>query len=82
MLEFEFDLAKSAANLAKHGIDFTAAQSIWQDTNRVEVPARTTEVDGDWSDRRPMLVGGGDLSRRARPDHLGTPFTRRGGRDL
>jgi uncharacterized protein len=26
MLEFEFDPAKSAANLAKHGIDFTAGQ--------------------------------------------------------
>jgi uncharacterized DUF497 family protein len=43
MLEFEFDPAKSAANLAKHGIDFTAAQAIWQDTHRIEVPARTTD---------------------------------------
>jgi uncharacterized DUF497 family protein len=43
MLEFEFDPAKSTANLAKHGIDFTAAQSIWRDTNRIEVPARTTD---------------------------------------
>lgn len=43
MLEFEFDPAKSAANLAKHGIDFTAAQSIWRDTHRIEVPARTAD---------------------------------------
>jgi uncharacterized DUF497 family protein len=43
MLEFEFDPAKSAANRAKHGIDFTAAQSIWRDTHRIEVPARTTD---------------------------------------
>ena len=43
MLEFEFDPAKSAANLVKHGIDFTAAQSIWRDTHRIEVPARTTD---------------------------------------
>jgi len=43
MLEFEFDPAKSAANRAKHGIDFTAAQSIWRDTHRTEVPARTTD---------------------------------------
>jgi uncharacterized DUF497 family protein len=43
MLEFEFDPAKSAANLAKHGIDFTAAQSIWRDTHRIETPARTTD---------------------------------------
>ena len=43
MREFEFDPAKSVANLAKHGIDFTAAQSIWRDTHRIEVPARTTD---------------------------------------
>jgi uncharacterized DUF497 family protein len=43
MLDFEFDPAKSAANLAKHGIDFNAAQSIWRDTHRIEVPARTTD---------------------------------------
>jgi uncharacterized DUF497 family protein len=43
MLEFEFDSAKSAANLVKHGIDFNAAQSIWRDTHRIEVPARTTD---------------------------------------
>jgi uncharacterized protein len=41
--EFEFDPAKSAANLVKHGIDFAAAQSIWMDTHRIEVPARTTD---------------------------------------
>ena len=43
MLDFEFDPAKSAANLAKHGIDFTVAQSIWRDAHRIEVPARTTD---------------------------------------
>lgn len=43
MLEFEFDSAKSAANLAKHGIDFTAAQSLWHDPHHIEVPARTTD---------------------------------------
>jgi uncharacterized protein len=43
MLEFEFDPDKSAANRVKHGIDFTAAQSIWRDTHRIEVPARTTD---------------------------------------
>jgi uncharacterized protein len=29
-MEFEFDPAKSAANLAKHGIDFIEAQNLWQ----------------------------------------------------
>ena len=43
MLEFEFDPVKRAANLAKHGIDFIAEQSIWRDTHRIEVPARTTD---------------------------------------
>ncbi|MEB3071946.1 BrnT family toxin [[Mycobacterium] vasticus] len=43
MLSFEFDPAKSVANLAKHGIDFGAAQSIWSDPRRIEVPARTTD---------------------------------------
>ncbi len=27
---FEFDDDKSRANLAKHGIDFVAAQELWQ----------------------------------------------------
>jgi uncharacterized DUF497 family protein len=30
-LRFEFDTAKSAANKAKHGIDFEEAQAIWDD---------------------------------------------------
>lgn len=42
-MEFEFDPRKSTTNLAKHGIDFTRAQALWQDTMRVEVPARTVD---------------------------------------
>jgi uncharacterized protein len=42
-MEFEFDPAKSASNLKKHGIDFDAVQAIWQDEMRVEIPARTTD---------------------------------------
>jgi uncharacterized protein len=42
-VEFEFGPAKSAANLEKHGIDFTQAQQLWQDVARVEIPARTTD---------------------------------------
>ncbi len=41
-MEFEFDPAKSAANLAKHGIDFLSAQALWSDPALLEVPARTT----------------------------------------
>jgi uncharacterized protein len=51
VLEFEFDPVKSAANLVKHGIDFIAAQSIWRDTHRIEVPARTMDEPG-W-----MVIG-------------------------
>jgi uncharacterized DUF497 family protein len=43
MPEFGFDPAKSTANLVKHGIDFDAAQSIWRDSRRIEIPARTTD---------------------------------------
>lgn len=51
MLGFEFDPAKSAANQAKHGIDFVAAQRIWRDLYRIEVPARTTD------EPRTMVIG-------------------------
>ena len=37
-MEFEFDLAKSAANKQKHGIDFVEAQAIWDDSSVLEVP--------------------------------------------
>jgi uncharacterized protein len=38
---FEWDHAKSLANLAKHGIDFDTARNIWTDPRLLEVPART-----------------------------------------
>ena len=41
MPTFEFDPAKSAANRAKHGIDFVAGQALWQDDAAIEAPART-----------------------------------------
>ena len=39
-MEFEFDTNKSASNKVKHGIDFTVAQLLWKDINRIEIPAR------------------------------------------
>ncbi|MCP5518911.1 MAG: BrnT family toxin [Verrucomicrobiales bacterium] len=42
-MEFEFDEAKSTSNRAKHGIDFRAAQALWNDVDRVEIPARTQD---------------------------------------
>ena len=40
---FEFDSEKSAANKAKHGIDFVEAQEIWTDVDRLETPARSAD---------------------------------------
>ena len=42
-MEFEFDAAKSAANLRKHGISFDEALALWRDTDLVDVPARTED---------------------------------------
>jgi hypothetical protein len=40
-MEFEYDPAKSSANLDKHGIDFDDAQALWDDPLHVVIPART-----------------------------------------
>lgn len=39
-MEFEFDRNKSTANKNKHGINFVEAQKLWDDTNRIEIPAK------------------------------------------
>ncbi len=40
-MKFEFDRRKSESNKRKHGIDFVEAQALWEDPNRIEVPANT-----------------------------------------
>ncbi len=47
---FEYDSAKSAANKAKHGIDFEEAQALWTGET-VEIPARCE------TERRTAVVG-------------------------
>lgn len=42
-MAFEYDPEKSAANLAKHGIDFEEAQRLWDDPRMLEAPARTDD---------------------------------------
>ena len=42
-MEFEYDEVKSQINLKKHGIDFVQAQAVWEDLERVEIPARTVD---------------------------------------
>ena len=43
MMIFEFDEAKSQANLLKHGIDFVDAQALWNDPGLLEIPAKTED---------------------------------------
>jgi len=42
-MEFEFDKRKSEMNKIKHGIDFIEAQNIWNDLDRIEIPAKTID---------------------------------------
>jgi len=50
-MEFEFDPRKSASNKRKHGLDFVEAQALWDDPDRVEIPARTED------EPRSLVVG-------------------------
>jgi uncharacterized protein len=50
-MEFEFDPRKSEANRKKHGLDFVAAQGLWDDSQRVEIPARTED------ENRSLVIG-------------------------
>lgn len=40
-MEFEYDLKKSEANLAKHGIRFSEAEMLWEDPQRIELSANS-----------------------------------------
>jgi uncharacterized DUF497 family protein len=42
-LTFEFDSSKSQRNREKHGIDFDEAQALWDDEDRLEIPAKTLD---------------------------------------
>jgi len=42
-MEFEFDSQKSQSNKKKHGIDFSQAQALWDDSDLIEIPARTSD---------------------------------------
>jgi len=48
---FEFDRNKSESNKQKHGIDFIKIQTLWNDPDRVEIPARTED------EPRNLLIG-------------------------
>ena len=40
---FEFDESKSKSNKDKHGIDVETAIQLWNDPNRLEIPARSMD---------------------------------------
>ena len=50
-MNFEFDSHKSESNRRKHGIGFSAAQALWDDSDRIEIPARTDD------EPRFMIIG-------------------------
>jgi len=52
MVTFEFDPAKAAANVAKHGVSFELAQTVWDDPLHLIVPDRV--ADGE---RRYHAIG-------------------------
>ena len=46
-MDFEYDPQKSNINRGKHGIDFAAAQELWNDPDLLEIPARTVDEPRD-----------------------------------
>jgi len=65
-MRFEFDVEKSAANKAKHGIDFVEAQALWK-SKIVLLPAK------DALEKRYLVIG------TISSDHWSAIITYRGG---
>jgi len=42
-IQFEFDPNKSQINKGKHGIDFVEIQNLWNDSDLIEIPAKTID---------------------------------------
>ncbi len=42
-MSFEFDIKKSASNKIKHGVNFNEIQILWEDSDRIEIPALTKD---------------------------------------
>ena len=42
-MQFEYDPNKSRLNSEKHGLNFDEAQALWNDENRLEIPARVED---------------------------------------
>ena len=65
-MEFEFDRRESQINKKKHGIDFAEAQDLWDDPDRIEIPAKTND--------EPRFILIGKISEK----HWSSIFTYRG----
>ena len=50
-MDFDYDENKNQANRKKHGIDFSETQLLWEDPDRIEIPAKTAD------ETRFLLVG-------------------------
>ena len=50
-MEFKFDKQKSQINKNKHGIDFIEAQALRNDSDRIEIPAKTID------EKRFLIIG-------------------------
>ena len=44
-MEFEFNSQKSENNKKKHGIDFRAAQALWDDPDYIVIPAKVVDEE-------------------------------------
>lgn len=42
-MDFEFNYKKSSSNHKKHGIDFIEGQKIWDDSERIIIPATSKD---------------------------------------
>ncbi len=50
-MEFEYDTTKNKSNYKKHKIDFVTVQRLWDDKNRIEIPAKVI------GEKRFMIIG-------------------------
>lgn len=50
-MKFEYNMEKSLINQQKHGVDFEQAKVLWEDPERLEVPARSID------EPRTLIIG-------------------------
>ena len=51
-MKFEFNQNKSKGNKKKHGIDFIEAQTLWEDPDLLEIPAKNIQDEA-----RCLMIG-------------------------